>query len=392
MTPRDDNGLITPHGGAQLVTRQATEDLDDELRAQLLASPVIPLNPREQADLDLIACGALTPLEGFMDRATVESVMREAHLPGGVPWTLPITLSVDAAIARKIKPGERVGLEADGRLVGMIEVDQCWAPDKEAEARATLGTDDLQHPGVRYLLQEAHDHYVGGRVTTWQQAQTLDEAITPWLQSPAQLRQAMADKGWRNVVGFQTRNPMHRAHEYLTRCALEGVDGLLLHPLVGPTRSEDIPAHVRIKTYEVLLENYYPAAHTMLSVYPAAMRYAGPAEAIMHAIVRRNYGCSHFIVGRDHAGVGKYYGTYDAQERFADFDARAMGIVPLCFEHAFYSPALGGMATVKTIPEGSERVMMSGSEVRAMLRRGELPPPEIMRCEVAQILRQAMMS
>lgn len=380
---RDAHGLLSPHGAGALVDLHAAQP--DALRQALEGAPRIHLNDRERADLALLACGSYSPLEGFMGRDAYQSVLEQMHLPSGDPWTLPVALSAPSPIPE----GSLVALvDQDGRLLGGMQVQECWRPDKAREARLALGTQDQAHPGVRYLQQEAHDFYLGGPVQVLQAPPSLDPAALPWWRTPQQTRADFVARGWRDVVAFQTRNPMHRAHEYLTRCALEQVDGLLIHPLVGPTREEDVPAGLRMRCYEVLLERYYNPARSLLAVNPAAMRYAGPREAVFHAIVRRNHGCSHFIVGRDHAGVGDYYGTYDAQRIFGEFDAAGLGIEAMCFENDFYCPELGGMATEKTAPPGATRVFLSGSKVRQMLDAGQAPPAEVMRPEVARVLME----
>ena len=315
-------------------------------------------------------------------------VVRERRLENGAVWPLPVTLAVSTEDARRLTLGTEVALESpDGRVLGVLELADRWAPDKELEAREVYGTTDESHPGVAYL-RGSGDTYLGGEV--WLVDRPVPSQFPQVPRDPAATRAIFEARGWSRVVGFQTRNPVHRAHEYITKCALEITDGLLLHPLVGATKAGDIPADVRMRCYEVLLQKYYPAERVVLGVYPAAMRYAGPREAIFHALVRKNYGCSHFIVGRDHAGVGRFYGTYDAQRAFDDFLPGELGIEPLRFEEAFWSKVVGGMATEKTAPGGPEtRITLSGTQVRELLRAGKLPPPEFSRPEVAQMLLEA---
>ncbi len=382
MTAVETAGLIAPHGGV-LVNR-----LDDTLD-QGGTRPRVTLSERQRADLDLIAVGAMSPLTGFMDKATYESVLTDLRLPSGLAWSVPITLAVSDAEAEQIGSATEVELvDQAGNFVGVIEVTDRYTTDPEREARLVYGTDEAAHPGVASLYAHGTTNLAGPvRVATRME---LDPAAAPYLLDPAASRAAFAERGWKSVVGFQTRNPIHRAHEYITKVALETVDGLFLHPLVGATKSDDIPAGVRMRCYETLIDHYYPRERVVLGVLPAAMRYAGPREAVLHAVLRQNYGCTNFIVGRDHAGVGNYYGTYDAHRIFDDITRDELGIQPLFFEHAFWCKLTGGMATTKSSPsEEKDRVFLSGTKVREMLGRGEVPPVEFTRPEVAKVLIEA---
>jgi ATP sulfurylase/adenylyl-sulfate kinase len=380
-------GLVEPHGG-ELIDRVARGEPRQRLLDRASGLPRVTLDDRGASDLELIGNGAYSPLTGFMTSRDYLRVVRERRLESGAVWSVPITLAVPAEIGRGLAVGAEVALASpDGRLVAVLELADRWTPDKDLEAREVYRTTDPSHPGVAYL-RSSGEVYLGGAVVL------IDRPVVPqfprYPRDPAATRAAFEERGWRRVVGFQTRNPVHRAHEYLTKCALEITDGLLLHPLVGATKGGDVPADVRMRCYEVLLERYYPADRVVLGLYPAAMRYAGPREAIFHALVRKNYGCSHFIVGRDHAGVGKFYGPFDAQRAFDDFFPGELGIEPLRFEEAFWSTAVGGMATEKTAPgDAGTRITLSGTQVRAMLRAGKLPPPEFSRPEVARILLEA---
>jgi sulfate adenylyltransferase len=338
----------------------------------------------------MLAVGALSPLTGFVGEADYLSVLDTMHLPNGLAWSIPVTLSLTDEDVKRIGAGTSVALlPAEGAPpLAIVDLTEVFKRDREKEALAVFGTEDLEHPGVR-ALHEAGDFCLAGPV----RALTLPvhDDFVRYRLTPAQTRAEFADRGWRTVVGFQTRNPIHRAHEYIQKCALEMVDGLLVHPLVGATKGDDVPADVRMRCYEALFEGYYPKDRAMVSVFPAAMRYAGPKEAIWHAICRKNYGCTHFIVGRDHAGVGSYYGTYDAQRIFDSFESGELGITPLMFEHSFWCNACEGMASPKTCPHGEDtRVSLSGTKVREMLRAGERPPIEFSRPEVAEILIDAM--
>jgi sulfate adenylyltransferase len=374
---------IAPHGG-RLINRLVHGEEADELRRRAADLPSLHLNARQLSDLELIASGALSPLEGFMERADYNSVVEEMHLANGLPWTIPITLAAGDGDV----PEENTDIalyDSHGTLRGIMVVQEVYNYDKRREAREVYRTEEAAHPGVAAVYAQG-DMLLGGPVTVLPAA---DHG--PYHLPPAAARAAFATRGWRTVVGFQTRNPVHRAHEYIQKCALEIVDGLLLHPLMGETKSDDIPADVRLRCYEVLLANYYPQGRVILGVLPAAMRYAGPREAIFHALMRKNHGCTHFIIGRDHAGVGSYYGTYDAQKLFDQFAPDALGITPLRFENSFYCRRCAGMASDKTCPHGPEdRVALSGTAVRAMLRAGELPPPEFSRPEVARELVEAL--
>jgi sulfate adenylyltransferase len=324
-----------------------------------------------------------------MEQADYETVVSQMRLSNGLPWAIPITLSVSEEVATPLLEGNLVRLDSpSGKFVGVLKLTQKYTYNKEKEALNVYRTTEEKHPGVKVVYEQGPINLAG---PVWL-LQRDDHPLFPQYQlDPAVSRALFWERGWKTIVGFQTRNPIHRAHEYIQKCALETVDGLFLHPLVGATKSDDIPADVRMRCYEILMDKYYPKERVILAINPAAMRYAGPREAIFHAIVRKNYGCTHFIVGRDHAGVGDYYGTYDAQHIFDEFETSELGIVPMKFEHAFYCTLSGGMATSKTSPSTPEqRIHLSGTKVREMLRRGELPPPEFSRPEVAAELIKAM--
>ena len=384
---------IAPHGG-ELVDRMAPEEQRDELLQRAERFTKITLGPRALSDLEMISTGVFSPLTGFMVSEDYESVVETMRLKNGLVWSLPITLPVSEKEADDIRVGEEISLsDATGRILATMIVEDRYSYDKEHEASEVFGTTNAEHPGVAAVYRQK-DVLLGGEVTL-----LVDDPnpkpFPSYHYGPRELRQVFAEKGWKRVVGFQTRNPVHRSHEYIQKSALEIVDGLLLNPLVGETRSEDIPADVRMRSYETILERYYPMDRTMLAVFPAAMRYGGPREAIFHAICRKNYGCTHFIVGRDHAGPGKdssgkpFYGDYDAQHIFDEFDAEEIGLTPLFFEHAFFCLECQGMGTTKTCPHDSEHhVFISGTKVREMLSKGEYPPPEFSRPEVIEVLME----
>lgn len=384
---------IPPLGGA-LVNRIAPEAKLATLRAEAEKLPRLKLPEREQCDVEMIAIGALSPLTGFMGSKDFKSVCENMKLAAsGLPWSIPITCSTDAKTADGFKVGQRICLTDDAdRPLAILTLEEKYPHDKALECESVYRTSDDAHPGVKVTKSQG-DVCLAGPIDVLSPNYTPD--FVDHRLTPAQTRAAFEERGWSTVVAFQTRNPIHRAHEYLTKCALEMCDGLLIHPLVGQTQAGDIPPDVRMKCYISLLDGYYNKSRTMLSVMPAAMRYAGPREAILHAIVRRNYGCTHFIVGRDHAGVGNYYGTYDAQKIFDQIDLsieRGLGIIPVKFEHTVWCNKCAGMVSAKTCPHDAktDHVFLSGTKVRDMLVKGERPPMEFTRPEIADILIASM--
>lgn len=378
---------MQPHGGT-LVNRVASSEAAADWRERASHLPSITLGRRDILDLDLLATGAYSPLDGYLARADYESVVNHMRLANGLPWTLPIVLSVSHDEAMSLREGAPVVLkDQSGIPRAVLELHERFTYDRALEARRVFRTEDAAHPGVRALYEQG-DVLLSGPI--WLLASPERGPFAQYLMRPTEARDAFAARRWNTVVGFQTRNPVHRAHEYIQKCALEVVDGLFLHPLIGETKDDDVPAAVRMRCYATLLHDYYPSDRVMLGAFPARMRYAGPREAIFHALVRKNYGCTHFIVGRDHAGVGNFYGTYEAQHIFREFDPAEIGITPLFFDHAFYCRQCGGMATTKTCPHGeADHVILSGTRVRAMLHDGQVPPPEFSRPEVAKILVEA---
>jgi sulfate adenylyltransferase len=388
IEPSDGDALrsILPHGG-RLIDRVLTGPTSGEAEERARSLPQISLNARAASDLECLASGVFSPLQGFMGRADYHRVVHELRLKNGMLWTLPITLAVDKDEGAKLTEGREVALlGSDGELLGLLSVEEIFPYDKREEARLVYCTEETRHPGVQYLFQRG-ELLVGGPVSLIRRPSL--PGFEDYYCTPAETRRRFIERGWRTVVGFQTRNPIHRSHEYIQKCALELMDGLLIHPLVGRTKLDDVPSEVRLRCYRVLEERYFPKERVMLSVFPGAMRYAGPREAVFHALVRKNYGCTHFIVGRDPAGVGGYYQPYAARDLFLRLSREELDITPLFFDEAFFCRRCDGMASSKTCPhESSERVALSGTRVRELLRSGEQLPEEFTRPEVSEILAE----
>jgi sulfate adenylyltransferase len=380
--------LIAPHGG-ELINRLASAQEKQDFLAKADSLPRVKLDERATSDLVMIAIGGFSPISGFMGQNDYLGVVKEMRLANNLPWSVPVTLSVTSAVAEPLAIGSLVRLDdPEGKFIGVLQLTEKYTYDKKLEAENVYRTAEEQHPGVKVVYEQGEINLAG---PVWLLERENHPQFPKYQIDPAASRAMFQEKGWKTIVGFQTRNPIHRAHEYIIKCALEIVDGLFLHPLVGATKSDDIPADVRMRCYEIMLENYFPQDRVVLAINPSAMRYAGPREAIFHALIRKNYGCTHFIVGRDHAGVGDYYGTYDAQEIFSEFTPEELGIMPLKFEHAFYCTLTEQMATAKTSPATKDqRIHLSGTKVRAMLREGKTPPPQFSRPKVAEELARAM--
>lgn len=383
---------ITPHGG-KLINRVRAPSERQKRRDKILTLPKLTLSEREVCDLEMIATGAMSPLEGFMNSEDYSSCLDKNRLRNGTVWTIPVVKQINGTEKSTLSPGKDAALaHPESGALAVVHVEDIFPHDKKKHAEKLYGTTDEAHPGVAQILKMG-DWLVGGKIDLIDPPRHKD--FNDHRRDPVETRAYFKERGWKRIVAFQTRNPIHRAHEYLTKCALETVDGLLIHPLMGETKGDDVPARVRMLCYEALVEKYYPKDHVLLSVFPAAMRYAGPREAVWHAIVRKNYGCTHFIVGRDHAGCNRpdgksYYGSYDAQLIFDEFDPAEIGIEIYRFEHSFYDRKTGGIVSYKTAPADAEQFSVSGTKLREMLRKGELPPNEITRPEIAKILIEYM--
>ncbi len=397
MTTRDEStqsqetpGAAPAHGGL-LQQLMASDDAAEHWHSKMPHLPSITLSGQTLADLECLAVGAFSPLNGFLGRADYECVLKEMRLASGLAWTLPVTLAITDDEVEAIKGSDNVVLKTTaGENLAILHLEEIYPYDPKAQARHVYRTEDTNHPGVAALAAQGN-HLVGGRVTVL--AMPSGRPFENFRLTPAQVREELQRRGWRTVCGFQTRQPIHRAHEYHTKVALETLDGLLLHPMVSEGKGEDFPAEVRMASYQTLLSDFYPPDRVMLSAFPATMRYAGPREAVFHAICRKNYGCTHFIVGRDHAGFASYYGSFEAHEIFEEFTPEELGITPLLFDYAFWCSLCDQMTTVKTCPHSPEdRIVLSGTEVKRRLALGESIPKEFSRLPVAEVLRNALLT
>jgi len=388
MTDSDRSSrLVPPHGG-ELKPLLLQGDALASARDAATGIPQIRMSSRETSDLVMMATGAFSPLNGFMCRADYQGVVKDMHMADGTLWPIPITLSLKAD-SPEVKEGQDVALvdEESGELMGSLAIEEIYEYDKRAEAKSVFGTGDEAHPGVAKVYEQG-DKLVGGTVKAFGELH-YPERYGEYYARPAETRRIFSELGWKTVAAFQTRNPIHRSHEYCTKIALEICDGILIHPLVGKLKKGDIPAETRMECYKVLLDKYYPKERVVCRVYPMEMRYGGPKEAVLHAVFRQNYGCSHLIIGRDHAGVGDYYGPFDAQNIFDELGQDELAIQPLKIDWTFWCHACEGMASTKTCPhEKDQRVLISGTELRAMLAEGKEPPHEFTRPEVADILME----
>ncbi len=381
-----DAQLVPPHGG-KLKPLLLNGEALEEAKKKAKSLPAVRLTSRETSDLIMLAVGAFSPLDGFMRHDDYHGVVENMRMTDGTLWPIPITLSVSKDQADGFNKGDEIALVDDesDELMGSMIIDEKYTYDKKNEAVKVFKTDEEKHPGVAKVYAQ-HDVLLGGPVKVFSEG-PFPEIYGDHYGRPQETRAIFKELGWSTVAGFQTRNPMHRSHEYCTKIALEVSDGVLIHPLVGKLKPGDIPAETRMKCYDVLLENYFPKDRVVLKVYPMEMRYGGPREAVLHAVFRQNYGCSHLIIGRDHAGVGDYYGPFDAQTIFDNISSDDLKIKPLKIDWTFWCHKCEGMASMKTCPHGKkDRVIISGTRLREMLQNGEKPPKEFSRTEVINIL------
>jgi sulfate adenylyltransferase len=380
--------LIVPHGGKLKPLLLKGGELKEALK-KAGSLPQIRIITRERDDLIMMGIGAFTPLEGFMGKADWKGVCDDMRMADGTFWPIPITLSVKKEIANNLKDGQEVALfdEENDELMGTLLVQEQYSIDKIRECKEVFKTDDIKHPGVVKVMAQGEVN-LGGPVKVFSEGD-YPKKFRGIYATPGETRKFFEERGWKTIAALQLRNPMHRSHEYLAKIALEISDGLLIHQLIGKLKEGDIPAEVRVKCVDVLVKNYFPEKRAVQKGYPLEMRYAGPREALLHALFRQNYGATHMIVGRDHAGVGDYYGPFDAQEIFEQIPSDALAIKPLKVDWTFYCYRCKGMASFKTCPHGNEdHLILSGTKLRKMLSEGEKPPEEFSRPEVLQILTE----
>lgn len=382
-------GLVRPHGGGSLKPLMPAGEALAAARARARTLPGIPVSSREKGDLVMLGIGGFTPLDGFMTRADWEGVCERFRTASGLFWPIPITLSADERVATGIAVGAEIALldpDSSGPLA-ILRVTEQYRIDKARECAAVFRTTDAAHPGVKMVMEQGEVN-LAGPVTVLGDG-GFREKYGELFLTPAETRAAFERLGWSRVAAFQTRNPMHRSHEYLAKVAIETCDGVLVHSLLGQLKPGDIPAEVRARAIDVLLAKYFRAETALHAGYPLDMRYAGPREALLHALFRQNYGCSHLVVGRDHAGVGSYYGPFDAHRIFDEIPAGALETRPLRFDVTFWCYRCGGMASGRTCPHGdADRLQVSGTQLRRWLAEGAQVPPEFSRPEVLDVLRE----
>ncbi|MFC2172225.1 sulfate adenylyltransferase [Acidobacteriota bacterium] len=380
--------LVPPHGAKELkpLLLKGAELEAEKARAQEL--PKFEMTTRETSDLVMMAIGAFTPLDGFMSHDDWKGSCADYKMTNGTFWPIPITLSAAADKADSVSNGDEVALvdQETGELMGIMKVTDKYTPDKEYECKQVFRTNDTEHPGVQKVMSQP-DVNLAGSVKVFSESYYPDKFKGLYMR-PDESRKIFEDKGWRTVAALQLRNPMHRSHEYLAKIAIEVCDGLFIHQLVGALKAGDIPADVRVNCINTLVEHYFVKDSVVTGGYPMEMRYAGPREALLHAVFRQNFGCSHLIVGRDHAGVGDYYGPFDAQNIFNEIPAGALETKPLNIDWTFYCFKCRGMASMKTCPHGKDdRLLLSGTVLRKTLSEGGDPPEDFSRPEVLKILK-----
>ncbi len=380
--------LVKPHGGENLKPLLLEGPALAAEIARAATLPKLPVSSRERGDLIMLGIGGFTPLDGFMTHADWKRVCDEMRLANGLFWPIPITLSAAKSAADALKPGTDVALVdvADGELLATMTVREKYTIDKQYECTSVFKTVDLEHPGVRMVMDQSEVN-LAGPVKVLSQGE-FPSKYGDLYMTPVQTRAVFAANGWSTVAAFQTRNPMHRSHEYLAKVAIEVCDGVLVHSLLGNLKPGDIPAEVRTQTISVLIDKYFAKKTVVQSGYPLDMRYAGPREALLHALFRQNYGCSHQIVGRDHAGVGNYYGPFDAHHIFDEIPKGSLETKPLKIDWTFWCYECGGMASARTCPhDEKQRLLVSGTKLRKWLSEGDEVPAEFSRPEVLKILR-----